>query len=165
MHEYDDEDPLIGKDGRILKRPAMPGAGRPLGAINKFTRDLKQAMLEAATLSDYAKSDDPDTHGTLIRYCTTVANRHPELFFTAVSRLLPKEVRTHLQSDSTIGVNVVFETVDQVAAELERSGMTHQQVKQIQALLPMPIIEENGKQLDEEPPHDDDILFDEEDHG
>ena len=60
------DDLLIGKDGRKLKRPAMPGAGRPLGAVNKFTRDLKQAMLEAATLSDYAKSDDPDTHGTLI---------------------------------------------------------------------------------------------------
>jgi hypothetical protein len=23
------------------KRPAMPGAGRPLGALNKFNRDLK----------------------------------------------------------------------------------------------------------------------------
>ena len=58
-------------------------------------------------------------------------------------------------------MNVVFETVDQVAAELERSGMSHQQVNQLKRMLPMPIIEENGKQLDEEP-LDDDILFDRE---
>ena len=32
-----------------------------------------------------------------------------------------------------------LQTVDEVAAELERSGMSHQQVKQIQAMLPMPI--------------------------
>jgi hypothetical protein len=151
MHDDDIDDPLIGKDGRILKRPAMPGAGRPLGAINKFTRDLKEAMLEAATLSDYAKGDD--THGTLTSYCVTVANKHPELFFQAVSKLLPKEVRTHLQSDSTIGVNVVFETVDQVAAELERSGMSHQQVNQLKRMLPMPVID--NEPLDEEL-HDED---------
>ena len=130
-------DPLIGKDGRKLKRPAMPGAGRPLGALNKFTRDLKQAMLEAATLSDYAKADDPDTPGTLTRYCTTVANCHPELFFQAVSKLLPKEVRTHLSQDTV--VDFTFRTMNEVRRAMEAEGLTPKLISEIESLLPGPI--------------------------
>ena len=71
---------------------------------HRLTRDLKQAMLDAAILSDYAKADDEDAPGTLTQYCTTVANRHPELFFQAIVKVVPKEITTHLQQDATVEI-------------------------------------------------------------
>lgn len=37
---------------------AQPGAGRPLGSLNKVTADLKRAILDGAVSCDYA-FDDP----------------------------------------------------------------------------------------------------------
>ena len=147
---------------RKLKRPPMPGAGRPLGARNQFTKDLKQAMLDGTILSDYAKdpdNEDPDASGSLTQYMKTVANRHPELFFQVLSKLLPREINTHLQQDTTIDVTV-YRSVDEVKNAMLDAGMSSNTITAIQAMLPVPIIEEE-KPVDEEA-HDDaaDILFD-----
>ena len=141
------------------KRPAMPGAGRPLGALNKFTRDLKQAMLDAAVLSDYATDNNEDAPGTLTQYMVTVANRHPELFFSALAKLIPHEIKSHRISESTIDVTV-YRSVDEVKNAMLDAGMSSNTITAIQAMLPVPIIEEE-KPVDEEA-HDDavDILFD-----
>jgi hypothetical protein len=136
------------------KRPAMPGAGRPLGALNKFTKDLKTALLDAAVLSDFAKDpDNEDAEGTLTRYCLTMVHRYPELYFQALMRLVPKEINTHLQQDTTIDVTL-FRTTDDVKRDMENLGMSQRQIEQIESiLLPKPVDEEA---------HDDaaDILFD-----
>jgi hypothetical protein len=67
---------------RKLKRPPMPGAGRPLGALNKFTKDLKTAMLDAAMLSDFAKDpNDEDAPGSLTQYCLTMVHKFPSFIF------------------------------------------------------------------------------------
>ena len=135
------------------KRPAMPGAGRPLGALNKFTKDLKTALLDAAVLSDFAKDpDNEDAEGTLTRYCLTMVHRYPELYFQALMRLVPKEINTHLQQDTTIDVTL-FRTTDDVKRDMENLGMSQRQIEQIESiLLPKPVDEEA---------HDDaaDILF------
>jgi hypothetical protein len=77
-----------------------------------------------------------------------MANKNLDLFSQMLIKLIPRQINQ--QVESTIGLNVVFETVDQVAAELERSGMSHQQVKQIQAMLPVPIVDDEEKHDDVE---------------
>jgi hypothetical protein len=127
---------------RKLLRPAMPGAGRPLGALNKFTRDLKQAMLDGAVFSDYAKDpDNEDVPGTLTQYMVTVANKHPELYFQAIAKLIPHEIKSHRILEST--VDVTYRTIEEVKQAMEMEGMTHKQISPIEAvLLPESVDEE-----------------------
>ena len=70
------------------------------------------------------------------------------------------------QVESTIGLEVTLNTMQDVTREMERQGFSHREISAIKASLPMPIIEENGKPLDAEM-CDDDISFDDrnEDHG
>ena len=131
---------------RKLKRPAMPGAGRPPGALNRITRDLKQAMLDGALFSDYAKDNtDPDAPGTLTQYCITVANKHPELFFQAIAKLIPKEIKTHLQQDTTI--DVTYRTTAEVKTAMADAGMSQKQIEMIEAMLPVPLIDERDEEV------------------
>ena len=128
---------------RKLKRPPMPGAGRPPGALNKITKDLKEALLNGAVFSDYAKDNtDPDAPGTLTQYCITVANKHPELFFQAIAKLIPKEIRTHLQQDTTI--DVTYRTTAEVKTAMADAGMSQKQIEMIEAMLPVPLIDEEA---------------------
>jgi hypothetical protein len=142
---------------RKLKRPPMPGAGRPLGALNKFTKDLKTAMLDAAMLSDFAKDpNDEDAPGSLTQYCLTMVHKFPELYFQALMRLVPREINTHLQQDIDV---TVYRSVDEVKNAMLDAGMSSNTITAIQAMLPVPIIEKETP-VDE---GDDvaDILFDE----
>jgi hypothetical protein len=148
-------EPLNEKPERKLLRPAMPGAGRPLGAINKFTRELKTALLDAAILSDFAKdpSGDEDAPHSLTNYCLAMVHKYPELYFQALMRLVPKEINTHLQQDTTIDVTLC-RTTDDVKRDMKNLGMSQREIEQIEnILLPKPVDEEA---------HDDaaDILFD-----
>ena len=140
---------------------ARPGSGRPKGRIDSRPREIREAMLGGAMDSDCGLDPDhPDEPGDLRRFFKNMANKNLDLFSQMLIKLIPRQINQ--QVESTLGVNVVFETVDQVAAELERSGMTHQQVKQIQAMLPVPI---NNDAHDDVEMSDDDILVRARDHG
>jgi hypothetical protein len=124
------------------KRPAMPGAGRPLGALNKFTKDLKTAMLDAAMLSDFAKDPyDEDAPGSLTQYCLTMVHQFPELYFQALMRLLPREVNTSLRQDTTI--DFTCRTVTDVKRDMESLGMSQRQIEQIENIL-LPVDEKKA---------------------
>jgi hypothetical protein len=129
-------EPLNEKPERKLLRPAMPGAGRPLGAINKFTRELKTALLDAAILSDFAKdpSGDEDAPHSLTNYCLAMVHKYPELYFQALMRLVPKEINTHLQQDTTIDVTLC-RTTDDVKRDMKNLGMSQRQIEQIESIL------------------------------
>ena len=121
---------------------AQPGAGRPLGALNKVTADLKRQILDGAIDSDYGRDpNDKNAPGSMANYLRNVANHHPELYFQAVTKLLPKEVRTHLSNDTT--VDITYHTIDEVKQALEMAGMSRTQIDAIAALLP-----DTGKPLD-----------------
>ena len=59
-------------------------AGRPKGAKNVMTRELKDAILFAAAESQHAK----DNGGGFVGYLTYIANEHPELMARLLRRLL-----------------------------------------------------------------------------
>ena len=59
-----------------------PGAGRPKGAKNVMTREVKKAILLAAAESQHAK----DNGGGLVGYLTYIAKEHPELMARLLRR-------------------------------------------------------------------------------
>ena len=116
-----------------------PGPGRPPHALNKISRDIKQAIIDGLVSSDYAKDpDDKNAPGSMARYMQTVANKHPELFFQAVVKLIPKEVRQHLQTDTTIDIHT-YRTVEEVKTAMRESGFSQKEIAQIESMLPMPL--------------------------
>jgi hypothetical protein len=146
------DDPLISKDGRILKRPAMPGAGRREGSLNKITADLKRVIVGGAIDSDYgADPNDKKAPHSIENYMKNFANKHPEVYFTAaVAKLIPKVIRTSTQSETT--VDITYRTVDEVKQALLDAGMAPTQIRQLEAMMP-----DTGKPLDdEEAAHDED---------
>jgi hypothetical protein len=64
-----------------------PNAGRPKGAKNVMTRQLKKAMFLAAAQSQHAK----DNGGGLVGYFIYLADEHPELFVKLLLRFLPRQ--------------------------------------------------------------------------
>jgi hypothetical protein len=145
------DDPLIAKDGRKLLRPAMPGAGRREGSLNKFTREMKTALLDAAILSPYAKDpDDKNAPNSLTNYCLAMCKQFPELYFQALTRLVPKQINTSLRQDTT--VDITYRTMNEVKQALLDAGMAPTQIRQLEAMMP-----DTGKPLDdEEAAHDED---------
>jgi hypothetical protein len=140
--------PLDEKPARKLLRPAMPGAGRREGSLNKFTREMKTALLDAAILSPYAKDPhDKNAPNSLTNYCLAMCTQFPELYFQALMRLVPKEINTSLRQDTT--VNVTYTTIAEVKQALLDEGMTPNEIRQLESLMP-----DTGRSIDEA--HDDD---------
>ena len=125
---------------------AQPGAGRPLGALNRITADIKRGLLDGLLTCDYAL-DDKDAPGSISTYMRNVANKHPELFFQAVVKLIPRELHTSLRQDTS--VEYTFRTIDEVKRALEMEGMSRTQIAAIAALLP-----DTGKPIEDEEEHE-----------
>jgi hypothetical protein len=110
--------------------------GRPPGSPNKFTSELRQAMLEGALLSDDAKDpNNKDAPASLTQYMRNIANKYPVAYFKALTRLIPQEIRTQSISDST--VEIAFHSISDVKVALLESGLTPKQVRQLEAMLPV----------------------------
>ena len=139
---------------------ARPGSGRPKGRVDPRPKEIREAMLLGAATSKLGRdAEHPD--GDLVVFFRSLCDQELPLFVGLLNRLIPRQVNQ--QVESTIGLEVTLNTVQDVKREMERQGFTPRQISAITASLPMPIIEENGKPLDEEA-HDDDILFDRDDH-
>lgn len=125
------------------ERKLGPGPGRPPGALNKISRDLKTAMLDAAVLSDRAKDPEhPELPGTLVQYMLNVEQEFPQLFFQALTRIIPKEVRQHLHQDTQI--DITFNSVADVERAMLDAGMSRQQIAAIEKILPAPLEPDEG---------------------
>ena len=57
--------------------------GRAKGTENKFSRDIKEAIITAASLSKHSKTDD------LLGYMVYLADDKQELYVTLLGRLIP----------------------------------------------------------------------------
>jgi hypothetical protein len=148
----DEEKPKLGWGG------PRPGSGRPRGRIDPRPKEIREMLLQACALSDYGRDPAyPDEPGSALQSFVTLANNNLDIFAQLLLKTIPRQVNQ--QVESTIGLEVTLNTMQDVTREMERQGFSHREISAIKASLPMPIIEENGKPLDEEV-HDDDILFD-----
>lgn len=66
--------------------------GRPKGAPNRMPRELKAAIIEAATLAG--------GEGGLVGYLTEMAKREPVAFMGLLARVLPIEAKARSAGNS-----------------------------------------------------------------
>jgi hypothetical protein len=122
---------------------ARPGAGRPKGRIDSRPREIREAMLEGAMNSEYGKDPKhPDEPGDLARFFTNMANKNIDLFCAMLTKLIPRQINT--QVESTIGVDVVYRSVEEVKNAMQDAGMSHKEIAAIEAMLPVPIINDDA---------------------
>ncbi|MBR0710134.1 hypothetical protein [Bradyrhizobium liaoningense] len=81
----------LASAGQRLKN-LRSGRGRQWGSRNRITRDLKQAVIDAAI----AHGSDGHGRGGLTGYGFFLASRHPKAFSGLLGKLLP------LQVDATV---------------------------------------------------------------
>lgn len=66
------------------KKPPNAGKGRPPGASNKITREVKQMILDAL--------DAAGGKGGGVAYLTAQAKKNPKSFLTLVGKVLPLQI-------------------------------------------------------------------------
>jgi hypothetical protein len=135
------DEPKNGWGGR------REGSGRPKGRVDPRPREIREAMLLGAATSDLGR-DAEHPEGDLVVFFRTLCNKELPLFVGLLNRLIPKQINT--QTESTIGLEVTLNTIQDVSKEMERQGFSPREISAIKASLPMPIIEENGKPLDDD---------------
>ncbi|WP_439407930.1 hypothetical protein ACNJX9_04370 [Bradyrhizobium sp. DASA03076] len=83
---------LASADQRL--KNLRSGRGRQWGSRNRITRDLKQAVIDAAI----AHGSDGHGRGGLTGYGFFLASRHPKAFAGLLGKLLPLQVDTTVTS-------------------------------------------------------------------
>ena len=115
------------------------GAGRPRGIMNDTglsPKNIREAMIQGAINSKYGKDPDhPDQPNSLVNFFKNVAEENLAAFCTLFGKILPRHV--HTQTESTIGVDVVYRTVDEVKRAMLDAGMTPQQIEYLEKMLPV----------------------------
>ncbi|MCA1474295.1 hypothetical protein [Bradyrhizobium sp. NBAIM08] len=91
---------LASADQRL--KNLRSGRGRQWGSRNRITRDLKQAVIDAAI----AHGSDGHGRGGLTGYGFFLASRHPKAFAGLLAKLLPLQIDGHIASSLT-QINIV----------------------------------------------------------
>jgi hypothetical protein len=126
-----------GKLGRRLTRGSKPQnsreagarfqaghakrAGRPKGARNLLTRDLAEAIIEAAIASGYDKKGKDGLQGYLKR----VADRDARTYVVLLRAVLPRHIEANITHEKP------YRTEEEVLAELNARGLPPQTLFQL----------------------------------
>jgi 16S rRNA C967 or C1407 C5-methylase (RsmB/RsmF family) len=102
--------------------------------LNKFTRELKDAMLAGAENSIHAKDpNDPNAPGTVTQFMTNVANKYPDKYAQMLTKFIPQQY--HMQR-TEIRAEVTYQSVNDIKRALEEEGFTLKQIEALEAMLP-----------------------------
>ena len=112
---------MLSLRSRTPSKPFQPGhpklGGRKPGAVNKFTRLVKEAVLAGA---EQVGSDGKGRDG-LIGYMRRVALRHPDLFVPLLAKIMPLQLNVATPTQPSAPL-----TLEEVKARLEREGLPFQ---------------------------------------
>jgi hypothetical protein len=123
------------KSATTEEQPPKKRGGRPKGATNLFSRQLRECLLLAAEQSIWAKNEnDPSAQGSVTSFLTAVADKWPDKFAQMLCKLLPQQ---HLMQKTEPQTEVTYENTDQVKRALEQEGFTLKQIEQLESLLPV----------------------------
>ena len=110
-------------------QPRSPTAGRKAGTPNKTTQDLKDAILESASLLGYLKEvpvvDDKgeptgkvelvhNGEGGMVGYLLWLGKTNPSSYAALLGRVLPYQVNQRTEQTT----RVVYETIEEARAAL-----------------------------------------------
>ena len=103
--------------------------GRKVGTHNATTKLLKECILMAAEL----EGSDGNGKDELVGFLRRLANQDIRAFAMLLGRVLPLQ---QIESRHDMRVEVVYDTIDDVRAELAARGITIEAVKQLLYLAP-----------------------------
>lgn len=95
--------PKSRKPGTFGRDNPPPGKGRVRGSVNRLSRDLRSAILDAAALY----GSDGHGAGGVTGYCIYLAAKHPKAFSGLLSKLLPLQINGAVTSSVAAAVRVV----------------------------------------------------------
>ena len=108
-----------GKYPNRFKKGDPDNVGRRVGATNKNTRILKDAIMLAAEL----EGSDGEGTGKLVGYLRKVARDDMRAFVSLLGRVIPLQVEPRTQEDDKKNDKVVYKSVEEVSRELESRGI------------------------------------------
>jgi hypothetical protein len=119
-----------------------PGPGRPKGSQDRYTREIKQALLDAvefvgdqiATAEEVERAkqgleSNPDAPRGIEAYLTFLAQEHPTVMAGMLSRVMPQQVETTHDAPHT------YHTFEEVAARLRALGLEPRRIYQTYPML------------------------------
>lgn len=93
----------------------FPGAGRKKGQVSKITRQLKEAILEAAEVVGFDKKGS----GGLVGYLARLAIIEPKSYTQLLLKILPHTLNVKAEIEG----EKVYRTHDEIAAKLLEKGL------------------------------------------
>jgi len=116
----------------VQRKPKpVPPAGRAKGTANKFTRDIKQAVLQAA-----ANVGDEDYGGRgLVGYCEDLARHQQRACAALLGKLMPMQLQADIASASSSTVHVHSVPVGHFLSPEEAKKYAPRSVLQIEQAL------------------------------
>jgi hypothetical protein len=108
-------------------------------------------MAKGALLSDDAKDPNNEAQPSLEIYMRNIANKHSVAFFKALTRLIPQVQEIHKQSlsETSVEISYAFHSVADVKAALLDAGLSREQVRQLESMMPDPGYQQLKSDTDE----------------
>ena len=114
----------------MFVKGGKPGPGRPKGSKDRYTREGKQAILDAAEhvgeeLADAEVKElekqkleiDPNMPRGLSAYLVNVARNHPQVMCAMLARMMP------IQNETTQTVDVTYHSFEEINNRLRELGL------------------------------------------
>jgi hypothetical protein len=131
------------KRGRFGKE-GIPNPGRPVGAYNRYTRVIKEALIIAAEL----EGSNGKGAGKLIGFMRSVAREDKRAFCMMMARAMPLQVENRVME---VKEQVVYKGIEEVQRELESRGISLRVMFELMKSEPDPMGEDviDGEIVDE----------------
>jgi hypothetical protein len=132
---------ISGRLPQLRKRPRgnpawvkghnQAGPGRPKGSPDRYTRELKKALLdavefvgeefaaaEAAEAAKQGRAVDPNAPRGVTAYLEYVARNHPQVMCAMLSRIMPQ------QTEATHTVEHQYKSLEEIGNRLRELGLS-----------------------------------------
>jgi hypothetical protein len=78
----------------LFKKGNPGGPGRPKGSQDRFTREIKQAIVDAAEYvgGELTDPENPDAPPGITAYLVHVARNHPQTTCAMLARMMPIQI-------------------------------------------------------------------------
>jgi hypothetical protein len=120
----------VGNGSHGFKEGCTPGPGRPKGSQDRMTREIKQALLDAAefcgeeivtkeiaALIEQGVDPDPALPRGITGFFVSVGRTHPQVLCAMLARIMP------VQQTADVQVEHRYTTIEEINERLRQLGL------------------------------------------